>query len=140
MASGYYFVIVGHGDNPLFELENFPKATEKNDDKKNLNQFVAHAALDLVDEAAWQSGNLYLKTVDRFNDMTVSGFVTASHMRFLLLHDGQSRGNDTIRSFFTDIYEAFVKAELNPFYVPNTPVTSIHFKRKAQQIAKKHLN
>lgn len=76
--------------------------------------------------------------MDRFNDMTVTGFVTASRilthyrikvklwvgridyrcsylldsvidMRFLLLHDGQSRGNDTIRSFFTDMYDTFVK-------------------------------
>ena len=30
-------------------------------------------------------------------------------MRFLLLHDGQSRGSDTIRNFFTDMYDAFVK-------------------------------
>ena len=34
-------------------------------------------------------------------------------MRFLLLHDGQSRGNDTIRSFFTDMYDTFVKVISN---------------------------
>ena len=39
----------------------------------------------------------YLKTVDRFNDMTVTGFVTAS------------RAVDAIRGFFTDMYDAFVK-------------------------------
>ena len=77
---------------------------------------MAHAALDLVDEAKWQTGNLYvcyvrrginvhasgsdrvplhgslsvlcmfplryLKTVDRFNDLTVTGFVTASRILY----------------------------------------------------------
>ncbi|KAL5506850.1 hypothetical protein EMCRGX_G008600 [Ephydatia muelleri] len=101
-------------------------------------QFVAHASLDLVDEAKWETSNLFLKSVDRFNELSVAGFVTASHMRFLLVYDGP-KAQENMKNFFMDMYDAFVKALLNPFYVPNTPIASSNFRKKAQTIAKKYL-
>jgi hypothetical protein len=47
------------------------------------------------------------ETVDRFNNLLVSAFVTPGGARLLLLHDG--RGDDAVRAFFGDVYEAYLR-------------------------------
>lgn len=50
---------------------------------------------------------LCTQAVDKFNALTVTAFVTPGSARFLLLHDG--RNDDSIKSFFTEVYEAYLR-------------------------------
>jgi hypothetical protein len=52
-------------------------------------------------------GTCALQTVDRFNNLLVTAFVTPGNARFLLLHDGRS--DDSIRAFFSEVYELYLR-------------------------------
>jgi hypothetical protein len=48
-----------------------------------------HAALDVVQDLAWATNTMFLKSVDRFDDLVVSVYVTAGHI-LLKLRYGHS--------------------------------------------------
>merc|ERR1712071_670230 len=89
-------------------------------DRRDLNQLIAHAALDLIDEHI------------------VSAFVTASGIRFLVLHD--KHNDDAIRHFFVEVYEAFIKQSMNPLYKHGEKIYSIRFNQRVENIGKRYFS
>jgi len=77
-----YLVLVSRDDIPIFEMELGEETM-----KKDLVQFIAHASLDVLDFKCGQSSTMFFKEFDRFHNMVVSGFVTASRNEPFLFVD-----------------------------------------------------
>ena len=68
--------------------------------------------------------------------LQVSAFITAAQVKFLLLHDGKS--DDTIKQFFKDVYEVYMRVMLNPFFNPGVRITSAAFTQRVKSMARMH--
>ncbi|PLB47138.1 Sedlin [Aspergillus steynii IBT 23096] len=92
----YYFTILSPTDVPLF---NLAFGTSKSggdgiarfrfpDTAQYMNQFIIHSSLDILEEAQWMNGNMYLKHIDTYppSSAYITAFLTPSGARFLLLH------------------------------------------------------
>ena len=115
-----------------------PAFPTQRDDTAHLHQLILHAALDVVEEREWDTPSMYLKVVDKFNDLLVSCYTTAGHTRLLLLHDSRL-GEEGIRLFFQEAHELYLKVQLSPFHGPTTPIASARFDQLLRLAAKKHL-
>jgi len=135
MSLKLYFCIVAKGDIPIFESSfgvTLPLESQKND----LVQFVVHASLDIVEQRAATTTSMFLKSVDKFNDMTISAFVTGAGVKLLLLHDERFREQD-VKAFFDEAYEGYVKTTMSPFYEPNSVFTSQAYQEKLIESARR---
>ena len=108
------FVIVGRNE-PLYEAEFHKRGITgtTSDATTRQNYFVLHSALDLVERTAWTTNRMHLGVVDKVNNQQVSTFLTAGNIKFMLLHSGRS--DDSIRNFFQDVYELYVKVSPSGF-------------------------
>ncbi|KIP12853.1 hypothetical protein PHLGIDRAFT_17543 [Phlebiopsis gigantea 11061_1 CR5-6] len=104
---------------------------------RHVIQMIANASLDVIEDVMRKDSLMYLKSVDKFNEWTISAFVTPGNMKFVLLHE--TRNDDGIRSFFLDVWELYVKTMLNPFHTAHTPIRSGVFDARVRASAKKHL-
>ncbi|OLP98727.1 Trafficking protein particle complex subunit 2 [Symbiodinium microadriaticum] len=127
-------IIVGKDDIPIYEADLSTEGIRE--DSPHLDQFVVHAALDLVDEMVWSTSSMFLRVVDKFNDFHVSAYCTAGHVRMMLLH--KHRNEEAIRAFFAEVQDLYIKAMLSPFQTPSTPIESPTFDAKVRAAGQRH--
>ncbi|KIY49567.1 Sedlin [Fistulina hepatica ATCC 64428] len=104
---------------------------------RHVIQMIANASLDAVEDAMRRENTMYLKAVDKFNEWTVSAFVTPGNMKFILLHEGKN--DEGIRSFFMEVWELYVKTMLNPFHTAHSAIRSSVFDARVNASARKWL-
>ena len=83
------------------------------------------------------TNNRFLRVVDKFNNLLVSAYVTQGGKQFILLHNGKSE--DSVRAFFTEVHELYVKYLMNPFAVVDGPIVSPLFNAHIKHLAKRLL-
>ncbi|KAK9457217.1 Sedlin [Dipodascopsis uninucleata] len=139
----FYLAIIGTKDNAVYSLEfgTFRQGgdgvSKFSSDMKQLCPFIVHSSLDIVEEVQWASNTMYMKVIDKFYNFLISAFVTAGNIKFLLLHE--ARADDSIRQFFTDLYDLYTKTLMSPFYSVDAPITSKVFDQRVRMLAKKYL-
>ena len=76
------FMIVSKEDFPVYELqiENLVKKKEY----LQMHEFILHSSLDNIDHIQWTTNNMYLKTVDRFNELSITCLLTPSSNSFII--------------------------------------------------------
>ncbi|GAA5917060.1 hypothetical protein JCM6882_001917 [Rhodosporidiobolus microsporus] len=104
---------------------------------RHVMQLVAHASLDVVEDVQWTNGGMYLKSIDKFQEWTISAWLTPGGVKIVLLHE--LKNDDGIRLFFQEVWETYVKTLLNPFHELNAPIRSQTFDARVKASAKKHL-
>lgn len=127
------FLIVGKSE-PLYEAE---LGGSGENELAYMHQFILHSSLDMIQSAMWNNNATFLRTVDRFNSLLVSAYVTPGGAMLLLLHQGKSE--EALRHFFTEVHEAYTKYMLNPFNTFDSPITSPQFDVIVRAVAKRLL-
>jgi len=100
-----------------------------------LHQFVAHAALDVIDNLMWVNDSCFLRVVDKFDTTIVSAYVSVGGHYLLLLHEGKEE--DQVHFFFKEVHDVLSRYLLNPFVEPDCAITSADFDTKIGYLAKR---
>jgi hypothetical protein len=129
------FMIVSPDDCQVYEMKLKKYKKEIN----YIQELVAYASLDLVDNQEWNTNNtnMNLKKIDNFNAFQIHCFLTQGRMRFIIVHENLSE--DSIKNFFYGAYLVYIKALLNPFVDKNTKIISKHFDKAISELMDKYL-
>lgn len=157
--SSFYFTIIGTRDNPLYELEfssfkgtassqspNVPGKSNFLSSVKEILPFISNSSLDLIEDLQWSTNQFYLGKVDTFYGLFVNAFVTQGNIKFVLCYDMNNQVNtsllkyddNSIKQFFIEANELYIKCLINPFYSVNDAITSPDFDLRLKLIARKY--
>ncbi|KAG7881884.1 hypothetical protein KL905_000631 [Ogataea polymorpha] len=140
----YYFAIIGTNDGPLYELEigtykqsgdgkpNFPVEI------KELQQFIVNASLDILQDQQFKNNQIFFKNLDAFYGYQVYSYLTQGNIKFIISTNVKNQ-DESIRQFFIEVNELYVKNLLSPFYNVNDPIRSAGFDSRVCLLAKKYL-
>ncbi|KAG7812129.1 hypothetical protein KL921_001361 [Ogataea angusta] len=140
----YYFAILGTNDSPLYELEigtykqsgdgkpNFPIEI------KELQQFIVNASLDILQDQQFKINQIFFKNLDSFYGYQVYSYLTQGNIKFIISTNVKNQ-DESIRQFFIEVNELYVKNLLSPFYNVNDPIRSVGFDSRVCLLAKKYL-
>jgi hypothetical protein len=141
--SNLLFCIVGTSE-PLYTAEFLRVPTSSSssgsatDTTTQYYNFLLHSSLDTLVPLASSTSNTFLRTVARLPPLHVSAFITPSNVKFLLLHPGRS--DETLKAFFNEIYEIYVKYLMNPFVVHDAVIESKAFDDRVRSVGRKYLS
>ncbi|KAJ1606141.1 hypothetical protein OIY81_1865 [Cryptosporidium canis] len=130
------FTIVGRNDSPLYEVD-LSSSSGKMGSNGCADELLLHASLDALEENTWRNSALYMRTIYKLGDTQISAFVTSGHAKFLLLHHGKS--SESIRQFFNEVRDLYVKVLMNPFQEVNQPILTPSFDVRVRQAARRLL-
>jgi hypothetical protein len=65
--------------------------------------------------------------------------IPAKQSTLLANNPTSAQTEEAVRQFMTDVYEAWIKCIMNPFYAVNAPVSSPVFRGRVAAAAKKYL-
>ncbi|SCV01086.1 LANO_0F10066g1_1 [Lachancea nothofagi CBS 11611] len=165
-----YFAIIGAKDNPIYEAEfTSPQLNQFPPELKELNPFILHASLDIVEDLQWQThpqaggntstsggflrsrhsasnSNCYLGKIDHFYGLAITAYLSYGNMKFVMIHSSNSNNgapvqieDGPVKSFYQEVHELYVKTLMNPFYKLNDPITSPVFDNRVRALAKRYL-
>lgn len=150
--SSYYFTIIGTKDAPLYELEfssfklsshQIPGKSQFPPNIKEILPFITHSSLDLIEESQWSNNQYNLGKIDSFYGISINAFITQGNIKFIMCYDNNSGNNkydeSSIKQFFVEVNDLYVKVLMNPFYSVNDAITSPDFDLKVKLLARKYL-
>lgn len=136
-----YFAIIGDHDRPLYEAEFTQGPQGFVQEIKELNPFILHASLDIIEDLQWQQNagtgvaggagnsflrsrnnantdNCYLGKVDHFYGLVVTAYLTYGGKKFVMLHGSSvPGGNKTTTTTIDDSMVRSFYQEVHELYI-----------------------